>query len=150
MIRAMQKITLKLRDLVAARLVLRRSSTANRQALACLRGRPRLVDVLGVVFEGARPGQNARLKREAVQARSTTRRRAAEQELAAACRQQTSPSPRGALREKEIEAARETPPRGPEERRPEPPAGDATFTTSASRSSTRPTRARSPPRRATR
>lgn len=57
----MPKITLKLEDL-------KKGDTSNREfddeeaTLAFLRERPRFTDVLGVVFEGLTPEQNARLK----------------------------------------------------------------------------------------
>ena len=61
MIRPMHKITLKLQNL-------RDGETSYQEfddeagTLAYLRARPRFVDVLGVVFEGLTPEQNARLK----------------------------------------------------------------------------------------
>jgi hypothetical protein len=57
----MQKITLKLQDLATGDTSFKELDDET-AALAYLRARPRMVDVLGVVFEGLSPEQNARLK----------------------------------------------------------------------------------------
>jgi hypothetical protein len=61
MIAPMSKITLKLRDLTTGSTSFRELADEE-AALAFLRARPNLVEVLGVVFEGLSPEQNARLK----------------------------------------------------------------------------------------
>ncbi len=103
MIRAMQKITLKLRDLGDGKQSYQEFDD-EAATLAYLRARPRLVDVLGVVFEGLTPEQNTRLK-EAVRPLDDEER-AAEQKLTAATNKLAEAA--RAQREKEIEAARET------------------------------------------
>jgi hypothetical protein len=57
----MSKLTLKLRDLLKGGTTFREFD-GEEAALAYLRERPRFMDVLGVVFEGLTPEQNARLK----------------------------------------------------------------------------------------
>lgn len=57
----MAKITLKLQDLLKGTPSFREFDTEE-ETLAFLRERPRFTDVLGVVFEGLSPEQNARLK----------------------------------------------------------------------------------------
>jgi len=57
----MAKITLKLQDLQKGETSFREFDSEE-ETLAFLRERPRFTDVLGVVFEGLSPEQNARLK----------------------------------------------------------------------------------------
>jgi len=102
MIRPMHKITLKLQNL-------RDGETSYKEfddeaaTLAFLRARPRFVDVLGVVFEGLTPEQNARLK-EAKRPLEDDER-AAEEKLAQVTEKAAEAA--RALREKEMAAARD-------------------------------------------
>jgi hypothetical protein len=59
--RMSKKITLKLRDLNKDETIFREFDD-EAATIAYLKDRPRLLDVLGVVFEGLTPEQNARLK----------------------------------------------------------------------------------------
>jgi len=61
MIAPMSKMTLKLRDLTTGNTSFRELADEE-AAFGFLRARPNLVEVLGVVFEGLTPEQNARLK----------------------------------------------------------------------------------------
>jgi hypothetical protein len=101
MIRAMGKITLKLQNLTDGDTSYQELAD-EAATLAWLRERPRFVDVLGVVFEGLTPEQNARLKeaKRPLDAEET----AAEQRLAAAAGKAAELAQ--ALREKEALAAR--------------------------------------------
>lgn len=98
---AMQKITLKLQDLT-------RGETSFQEfddeaaTVAFLQARPPMVDVLGVVFEGLSPEQNARLK--AAKRPLDAEEQAAEARLADAA-ERTAEAARQ-LRAKEADAAR--------------------------------------------
>lgn len=100
MIRAMSKITLKLRDLIKGDTSFREFD-GEEATLAFLRGRPRFTDVLGVVFEGLTPEQNARLK--AAMRPLDDDERAADERLTAAAAQAAEAA--RARRAKEEEAA---------------------------------------------
>jgi hypothetical protein len=102
MIRPMAKITLKLQNL-------RDGETSYQEfddeaaTLAYLRARPRFVDVLGVVFEGLTPEQNARLKE--AKRPLDAEEHAAEEKLAEAASKAAEAA--RALREREMAAAQE-------------------------------------------
>jgi hypothetical protein len=80
----MSKLTLKLRDLVKGAPSFREFESED-AAIAFLKDRPKLTEVLGVVFEGVTPEQNARLK--AAMRPLDDEERAAEQRLADAAEQ---------------------------------------------------------------
>jgi hypothetical protein len=95
------KITLKLQDLTKGETSFKEFDHEE-AALAFLRARPPMVDVLGVVFEGLSAEQNARLR--AAKRPLDPAEQAAEERLAAAAEQAAEAA--RALREKEAEAAR--------------------------------------------
>jgi hypothetical protein len=95
------KITLKLQDLTKGETSFKEFDDEE-AALAFLRARPPMVDVLGVVFDGLSAEQNARLK--AAKRPLDPEERAAEERLADAAEQAAEAA--RALRERETEAAR--------------------------------------------
>jgi hypothetical protein len=101
MIRAMQKITLKLQELSRGELSFKEFDD-EAAVTAFLRARPHMVDVLGVVFEGLSAEQNARLK--AAKRPLDDDEKAADQRLAATAAKLAEAA--RALRDKETEAAR--------------------------------------------
>jgi len=97
----MDKITLKLQDLVKGETSFKEFDDEE-ATLAFLRARPPMVEVLGVVFEGLSPEQNARLK--AAKRPLTPEEHAAEERLVAAGERAAEAA--AALRAKEVETAR--------------------------------------------
>ncbi|MFT3770186.1 MAG: hypothetical protein QM820_32555 [Minicystis sp.] len=97
----MSKITLKLRDLHNGNTSFKELADED-AALAYLHERPRFTEVLGVVFEGLTPEQNARLK--AAMRPLDDEERAAEQRLEEAASRAAEAAQ--AKRAKEVEAAR--------------------------------------------
>ena len=97
----MSKLTLKLKDLLKGGTTVREFD-GEEATLAYLRERPRFTDVLGVVFEGLTPEQNARLK--SAMRPLDDEERAAEHRLAEAADQAAEAAQ--AKRRKEEDAAR--------------------------------------------
>ncbi len=97
----MDKLTLKLQNLTKGETTFKEFDDEE-SALAYLRARPPMIDVLGVVFEGLSPEQNARLK--GAKRPLDAEEQAADKRLADAA-ERTAEAAR-ALRDKETEAAR--------------------------------------------